>query len=71
MISNQSQRKKKTKKQKTSEQVTLTHITLKAGLLTSIIDQKIQRFILATWLGNVNNVYPAYSEEILYSVISR
>ena len=66
MISNQSQRKKKT-----SEQVTLTHITLKAGLLTSIIDQKIQRFILATWLGNVNNVYPAYSEEILYSVISR
>ena len=71
MISNQSQRKKKNKKQKTSEQVTLTHITLKAGLLTSIIDQKIQRFILATWLGNVNNVYPAYSEEILYSVISR
>ena len=71
MISNQSQRKKKHKKQKTSEQVTLTHITLKAGLLTSIIDQKIQRFILATWLGNVNNVYPAYSEEILYSVISR
>ena len=70
MISNQSQRKKN-KKQKTSEQVTLTHITLKAGLLTSIIDQKIQRFILATWLGNVNNVYPAYSEEILYSVISR
>ena len=70
MINNQSQRKKKTK-QKTSEQVTLTHITLKAGLLTSIIDQKIQRFILATWLGNVNNVYPAYSEEILYSVISR
>ena len=69
MINNQSQRKKK--KQKTSEQVTLTHITLKAGLLTSIIDQKIQRFILATWLGNVNNVYPAYSEEILYSVISR
>ena len=66
MISNQSQRKKKT-----SEQVTLIHITLKAGLLTSIIDQKIQRFILATWLGNVNNVYPAYSEEILYSVISR
>lgn len=46
MINNQSQRKKK--KQKTSEQVTLTHITLKAGLLTSIIDQKIQRFILAT-----------------------
>ena len=69
MINNQSQQKKK--KQKTSEQVTLTHITLKAGLLTSIIDQKIQRFILATWLGNVNNVYPAYSEEILYSVISR
>ena len=71
MISNQSQRKKKPKNKKTSEQVTLTHITLKAGLLTSIIDQKIQRFILATWLGNVNNVYPAYSEEILYSVISR
>ena len=71
MISNQSQRKKKTKNKKASEQVTLTHITLKAGLLTSIIDQKIQRFILATWLGNVNNVYPAYSEEILYSVISR
>ena len=70
MINNQSQRKKKKKKKK-SEQVTLTQITLKAGLLTSIIDQKIQRFILATWLGNVNNVYPAYSEEILYSVISR
>lgn len=49
----------KVNEKKTSEQVTLTHITLKAGLLTSIIDQKIQRFILATWLGNVNNVYPA------------
>lgn len=35
-------------KRKNSEQVTLTHITLRAGLLTSIIDQKIQRFILAT-----------------------
>lgn len=35
-------------KRKNSEQVTMTHITLRAGLLTSIIDQKIQRFILAT-----------------------
>lgn len=70
MINNQSQRKNKKTKNKWAGYIDPYH-TLKAGLLTSIIDQKIQRFILATWLGNVNNVYPAYSEEILYSVISR